>query len=446
MLKTEILSVGTELLMGQIANTDAQYISKRLPEAGAGVYYHTVVGDNAERFRDCLGAAFERADIVITTGGLGPTQDDLTKQAAAGFFGLPLVMHGESKKRIDDFFALRGLTPTRNNYRQAMMPEGAEVLRNDNGTAPGCIIRGSGRLEGKTLILLPGPPGELIPMFDRYVMPFYASLSDNCIDSKFVCISGTGESAVEEMLIGLIDGQTDPTYATYAGEGNVVVRVTAHGATAREAAEKTEAGVRAICGIMGDDVYSVTGEKPEEALVRLLRESGFTMSAAESLTGGMIASSVVSVPGASSVFKGGCVVYTDEMKRKMLGVKEETISAFTAVSAGTCREMAEGMRRMSGSDVAVAVTGYAGPGTGDEPVGLVYIGVSSESFNHVNEFRFTGNREKIRRSVTVKAINLTRRCVLSMTEGGRSPVPSCGRGDIRGKADENADGNTEVKQ
>ena len=412
MIITEVLSVGTELLMGQIANTDAQYISRRLPAAGAGVYFHTVVGDNDGRLAGCLRAALARADIVITTGGLGPTQDDLTKQTIARELGLPLVEDDESRRRIDMFFSARGKQATVNNYRQALIPLGAEVLTNEHGTAPGCIIRGTGEYAGRTVIMLPGPPGELKPMFEKYVMPLYHRLAGRAMASVFIRICGKGESEVETILMDLIDGQTNPTFATYAKDGLVTVRVTASGDTEAEAAEKAAGGTRAVCELLGNNVYSLTDEEPEQALIRLLKARGLTVAAAESLTGGMISQKLTSVPGASAAVCAGCVTYSDGAKHKLLGVKIETLDRYTAVSAETCREMAEGMRAISGADVAIAVTGYAGPQVSDEPVGLVYIGVAYAGNITVKECRFTGSRERIRTMTAVNAMDLTRRVLL----------------------------------
>ena len=409
MIRTEILSVGTELLMGQIANTDAQYISKKLPEAGAGVFYHSVVGDNPGRLKECLGAALERADIVITTGGLGPTQDDLTKQVIADFFGLKLIEDAESRSRIDSFFEKRGMKATPNNYRQSLVPEGSQVLLNDNGTAPGCIISGTGTYEGKTVIMLPGPPKELIPMFDKYVMDYYRSRADSKLVSCFIRICGCGESLVETKLMKLIDGQTNPTYATYAKDGMVTVRVTASGNTEEEASELVRYGADQVAKLIGDDIYSFDDEEPEEALVRMLKERSKTIAFAESLTGGMIAQKLTSVPGASAVVAGGVVSYTDAVKHKLLGVKQKTLTEHTAVSGQCCREMAEGIRQAVGSDIGVAVTGYAGPQVADEKVGQVFIGVATAGFTYVKEFSFNGSRDRIRTLTAVNAIDLTRR-------------------------------------
>ncbi len=418
MIKTEVLSVGTELLMGQIANTDAQYISARLPDAGAGVYYHTVVGDNPGRLRECLKIALGRCDVVITTGGLGPTQDDLTKIEIASFLGLHLIEDKESKDRIDAFFRARGVTPTENNYRQSLVPEGSEVLQNDNGTAPGCIIHCAGQYSGKSVVMLPGPPGELKPMFEKYVMDHFERLRDMENESKlfirscFVRICGTGESAVETRLMGLIDGQTNPTYATYAKEGIVTVRITASADTPKKAEEMIKNGAGEIVRILGRDVYSLNDEEPEQALINILKKYSLTLSTAESLTGGMIGEKLTSVPGASAVYMGGAVTYTDDVKHKLLGVKRETLTAFTAVSSQTCREMAEGICRTLGTDIGIAVTGYAGPKVDNEPVGQVFIGVCFNGRTFVKEFRFSGNRAKIRNLTVVNAIDFTRRVVL----------------------------------
>ncbi|MBO4327579.1 MAG: competence/damage-inducible protein A [Clostridia bacterium] len=414
-MRTEILSVGTELLMGQIANTDAQYISARLPETGAGVFFHTVVGDNPSRLRECLDIALGRSDVVITTGGLGPTQDDLTKQVIADHFGLKLIDDAGSRRRIEEFFKRRGQIPTDNNYRQSLIPEGARIIPNENGTAPGCMIFGTGAFSGKTVIMLPGPPKELKPMFDRYVMEYFAGRSGMALKSRFVRICGTGESAVETKLMALIDGQTNPTFATYAKDGLVTVRVTAGAKDEKEADELVESGVNQIINILGDDVYSVDNEEPEEALIRLLKANSLTVSAAESLTGGMISSKLTSVPGASSVFMGGVVSYTDAVKHGVLGVKQETLTKFTAVSSETCREMADGVKRLIGTDISIAVTGYAGPAVADEPVGLVFIGVAAGGLTYVKECHFSGSRDRIRTLTAVNAIDFTRRIVNELT-------------------------------
>jgi len=412
MLKTEILSVGTELLMGMIANTDAEYISKRLPEAGCGVYYHTVVGDNPDRLSDCLKLALSRADIVITTGGLGPTQDDLTKQTIAKCLGLGLVFDGHTAELIREYFRTRGRScqMTQNNYRQAEIPEGAVILENHHGTAPGCIITAAdGEFRGKTVIMLPGPPSELKPMFDEYVLPYYKSLHEGFLASRFVSVCGTGESKVETLLLPLIDGQTNPTYATYAKDGLVTVRVTASGATEAEAEACADKGAQAVAEIIGDDVFSFTGESPEEAVLRLLKEKGKTLALAESLTGGMISERITAVPGASAHFLCGFVTYTDAAKHNMLCVKEETLTAYTAVSAEVCAEMCKGARQNSGADIALAVTGYAGPQTGSEPVGLVYIGLSTAEGETVRECRFGGDRGRIRNLTAVNGLDMIRR-------------------------------------
>ena len=415
MIKTEILSVGTELLMGQIVNTDAGYISARLPEAGAGVYYHTVVGDNPDRLRDCLLIALGRADIVITTGGLGPTQDDLTKQTIAAVLGLGLREHKETRESIDAYFSKRGKKATENNYRQAMMPEGAEILTNVNGTAPGCMIRCGNEFSGKIVFMLPGPPDELKPMFDSYVMKYYMDIAEQKMHSAFVRICGTGESAVETKLSELIDGQTNPTLATYVKTGVVTVRVTASAECEEKAVNIVDVTVEKIKNLLGDDVYSTSNEEPEETLVRLLKEKNMTVSTAESLTAGMISAKIASVPGASKVLVSGITVYTDEAKNKLLGVKQKTLTDHTAVSAETCREMAEGVRRLTGSDFSIAVTGYAGPQVEDEPVGLVYIGIAAAHKTFVKECHFAGSRERIRTLTAVNSIDLTRRMLLELS-------------------------------
>lgn len=415
MKKVEILSVGTELLMGQISNTNAQYISAKLPETGLGVFYHSVVGDNGQRLKDSLGIALERADIIIMTGGLGPTMDDLTKETVAEYFGLRMVFDEKSYSNIEAYFTAKGRKMTENNRRQAYFPDGADIFYNDFGTAPGCALKVTYKECGKIIIMLPGPPRELKPMFDRSVVPYLVSACElTPLYSVFLRISGIGESAVEDSLMGLVKGQTNPTIATYAKDGNVTVRISAcdaEGLSAMELAMNMAAECRKI---LGTAIYSETDEEPAECVVRLLSERKMTLSAAESCTGGMIAEKITSVPGSSKVFLLGAVTYATSCKEDILGVNGRTIETYSAVSAQTAREMAEGARKISGSDIAVSVTGYAGPAVGDEPVGLVYIGFSSREGSCAYENHFTGDRERVRTLATMKALDIIRR----YAEGG----------------------------
>lgn len=422
MRKVEVLSVGTELLMGQIANTNAQYISKRLPEAGLGVYYHSVVGDNPERLADCLRLALRRSDVVITTGGLGPTQDDLTKDVVAETLGLPMELHEPSRDRIREYFQRVGRVMVESNFRQAYFPKGCQIIENDEGTAPGCIICCNAWVdpaaleeEGKekVVIMLPGPPRELIPMFDRHVLPFFLQQTPHPLVSKFLRIVGVGESLVEERILSLVNGQTNPTLATYAKDGIVTIRITASGEHGESPEALVEDMSRRICEILGDSVYTTENEELEQTVFRLLRERGLSLALAESCTGGFLSGLLTAIPGASEVFRCGAITYTNSSKMQLLHVKPETIQEFGAVSKETAREMVQGICWLSGADVGVSVTGYAGPSGGeDKPVGLVYIGVKVGELEEVLEYRFSGNRERIRTLSAVNALDRVRRALL----------------------------------
>lgn len=409
MLKVEILSVGTELLMGQIANTNAQYLSKKLPELGLGVYYHSVVGDNPERLTDCLLLALGRSDIIITTGGLGPTQDDLTKDTVAKTLGLKMTVHEESKRRIRAYFERSGREIVESNYRQAYFPEGSLILENDMGTAPGCAVETTIEEKKKRIILLPGPPKELIPMYEKSVVPYLRTIAAHPIRSEFLRIACVGESLVEETMMDLVDGQTNPTFATYAKDGIVTVRVSASDDANGSAAAHLGNAAARIQEKFGNALYSFENEELEEAFVRLLIKQGLTFSAAESCTGGLIAQMLTSVSGASTVLGASFVTYSNESKQKLLGVSPDTIRLHGAVSRETALEMVRGACREGNADAAVSVTGCAGPSPSEgKPVGLVYIGVKFHEKEAVYEMHFTGNREKIRTLSAIHALNYAR--------------------------------------
>lgn len=412
MKKVEILSVGTELLMGQIANTNAQYISRRFPEIGLGVFYHSVVGDNPARLTDSLYIALKRADVVVTTGGLGPTQDDLTKETIAAALGIPMVLNENCKEMIEEYFKNIGRDMPENNYRQAFFPSGSILMENGMGTAPGCIIETEYDGSEKVIILLPGPPKELIPMFDNCVLPYFKEKAEHHMYSVFLKVIGVGESKVEELLIETIDGQTNPTVATYAKDGIVTIRVTANDETGELPEVLVENTVEKICGILGDNVYARSDEEPEFTVFKMLKERNMTMAAAESCTGGLISQKMTAFPGSSAVFKCSAVVYTAESKCKLLGVSEVTIEKYGVVSGETALEMVQGVCRLSGADCAVSVTGYAGP-TSDPgmPVGLVYIGIKCFGYEKVHRFIFKGNRERVRTLCAVNAYDLLRRAI-----------------------------------
>ena len=406
----EILSVGTELLMGQIANTDAQYLSRRLAELGISLYRHTVVGDNPGRVKAALLEALGRADLVVTTGGLGPTEDDLTKEAVAEVFGLPLELHAPSLRAIEAFMAKGNYPMAEYNRRQAMMPRGATVLENPVGTAPGCIVESG----GKTVAVLPGPPRELKAMFEAGLAPWLARRSDMCLESRYLHTAGVRESDLENRLRDLFHSG-NPTLALYCAPGEVTARITARAETpdaARALLEPVEAEIRRR---LGDRVYGEGMDLTPEAVVfRLLDERRQTVSFAESCTAGLLPARLVDVPGASRVLGESHVTYSDEAKHRVLGVRRETLAQFTAVSAQCAVEMAEGARRISGADWAASTTGYAGPGPADDgtPAGTVYIAVAGRDGTSVRECHFPGDRAFVRALAATAAFDMLRVALL----------------------------------
>lgn len=407
----ELISVGTELLLGNIVNTNAQYLAEQCALLGMSMYSQTVVGDNKNRLAEAFRTALKRSDIVILTGGLGPTEDDLTKEVCAEVMGIPLVDDPHTRERLRAYFegSIYKEIPE-NNWKQAQVPAGAKVLDNDNGTAPGLIMEKF----GKSAILLPGPPDELHPLFQEQVVPYLRALRPEYIFSRMVKICGVGESAVEDKLLDLIDQQTNPTIATYAKIGEVHVRVTARAADEEEAKKLIKPVVKEIRSRLGDNVYSVQeGETLEMAVVGLLKKHGLTVTTAESCTGGLLAGRLVNVPGASEVFREGFITYANKAKRKRLDVSKSTLKKYGAVSEQTAREMAMGGVFATDADVCVAVTGIAGPDSdGDKPVGLVYIACYMDEKVRVEQYQFRGNRAKIREQSVVSALTLLRSCVL----------------------------------
>lgn len=410
-MTVEIICVGTELLLGNIVNTNAAYIAAKCAGLGLSCYYQSVVGDNEERLTQVLSTAVGRSDVVILSGGLGPTEDDLTKEVAAKVCGKKLYVNDECMERISEYFANRDIKPTENNWKQARIPEGAQVMQNNNGTAPGIIIE----TENARLILLPGPPGELEPMFEESVVPYLAGLTSEVIESQTVKICGVPESEVETRVMDMIDAQTNPTIATYAKTGEVHIRVTARAASHKEARKLIKPMVKELKSRFGYDIYSTEEDTTlEKAVVELLQGNELTVTSAESCTGGMLAARLVNVPGASDIFKAGFVTYSNKAKRKFLGVKKSTLQKYGAVSRQTAEEMAKGVAFMNKADVSIAVTGIAGPDGGSEekPVGLVYIACNVKGNITVREYHFKGNRAKIREASTSSALILMRSCVL----------------------------------
>ena len=410
-MTVELISVGTEILLGNIVNTNAAYLAEQCAGLGLSCYFQSVVGDNEERLGMVLKSAMERSDIVILSGGLGPTEDDLTKETAAKVCGRELIMDEAWKERIAEYFAAKGITPTENNWKQAQVPQGAIVLDNPNGTAPGIIIE----QENTKVILLPGPPNELLPMFEESVRPYLEKLTPGVIYSQTVKICGVGESMAETRVKDLIDAQTNPTLATYAKTGEVHIRVTASAEDAKEAKKLTKPMVKELKARFGVDIYTTEEEVTlEKAVLDLLLANKLTLTCAESCTGGLLSARLVNVPGSSEVFKSGLVTYSNKAKRKLLGVKKSTLQKHGAVSSQTAEEMAKGAAFISKCDVTVSVTGIAGPdgGTEEKPVGLVYIACNVKGKVTVREYHFSGSREKVRTSAVSAALTLMRGCIL----------------------------------
>lgn len=404
----ELIAVGTELLLGNIANTDAQMISQGLSQLGINVYYHTVVGDNPQRVRQAVDIARGRADILITTGGLGPTCDDLTKVAVAQAFGKELVYHEPSAQRIRERFAQRGTPVTENNFQQAMVPEGCTVLDNDWGTAPGVAFQAG----GTHVLMLPGPPRECAMMFRHRALPYLQKLSDGVIASRTVKTFGIGESAAEALLRDLMNALHNPTLAPYAKPTGTELRITAHAPTREEALRLIAPVEEQVKAILGDKVIGVDVDSLEEVCFALLKDRGLTVGTAESCTGGLLAKLLTDLPGSSSVFRGGVVSYTNGVKAGLLGVPQDLLDRYGAVSPQVAEAMARGAKAALGCDIALSTTGVAGPDADDRgnPIGLVYLGLAWGDQCRVTEFRAGPvERERVRRQAAQTALDLLRR-------------------------------------
>lgn len=413
----ELLSVGTELLLGNIVNTNAAYLSEQCAALGLSVYYQTVVGDNPKRLKDAIKCALGRSDIVIMTGGLGPTKDDLTKETAAKLAGLELVEHAHTRKLIEEFFEKRKIKKiTDNNWKQALVPEGAIVIDNANGTAPGLIIETEIKNKEKRMILMPGPPNELVPMFQDSVFPYLNKLEPEIIYSVTAKICGLGESFVETDIADMIEKQSNPTIAPYAKTNEVHLRVTAKAKDEQEARKMAKPVIKELKKRFGHHLYTTNDtEQLEDVVVRMLAKRKLTIATAESCTGGMLAARLVNVPGVSDVLKTGYITYSNKAKRKLVDVNKASLKQYGAVSEKVAKEMAKGAALCSKSDVGISVTGIAGPdgGTEDKPVGLVYIACYVKGKTKAAQLRLTGNRQKVREYATAKALVLVRECLLA---------------------------------
>lgn len=410
-MNVEIICVGTEILMGNIVNTNAAFLAENCANLGLSCFYQIVVGDNEKRLSEVIKTAKERSDIIILSGGLGPTEDDLTKETASKVYNMELVEDSLALASLKEFFENRNLEMTENNLKQALVPKGSIVLQNPNGTAPGIIIEE----ENSRCIMLPGPPNELIPMFNDSVAPYLRKIQGGHLISDMIKICGMGESKVETMIKDLIDAQTNPTIATYAKTGEVHLRISAFAESEKEARKLLKPVVKELKSRFGASIYtSEENVSLEQSVYELLKTNDLTISAAESCTGGLFTARLVNVSGVSEIYKEGYLTYSNKAKRKLLGVKKSTIEKYGAVSVQCAEEMVKGLCKVTKSECGVSITGIAGPdgGTKTKPVGLVYVGVCINGHTCVKEYRFSGNRNKIREQAVAYALIFLREMLL----------------------------------
>lgn len=372
-MNAEIISVGTELLLGHTVNTDTTIVAQALSDLGINMLYACTVGDNEERLRQALQQALVRSDLVITTGGLGPTKDDLTKETIAAVAGKHLVEDAGSRQRIEQYFA--GRSCSENQFKQALLPKDCTVLPNDAGTAPGCVVTTD---EGKMIMMFPGPPSELKPMLYRYAVPFLQEKEQAAIYSDNIHVFGKGEGAVAQQIAPYLEGE-NPTAAPYAKDGEMFVRVTAKAKTKQQAAAICEPVTKEIVAILGDVVYGVNVDTLEQAVFHLLSARGETVATAESCTGGLLSKRLTDIAGVSKVFEMGVCTYSNRIKHMLIDVSDDMLRQYGAVSEQVAKAMAEGVRKKAGSTYGIGITGIAGPtgGSDEKPVGLVYIGFTN---------------------------------------------------------------------
>lgn len=409
-MKCEIIAVGTEVILGDILNSNSQYLAKELANLGIDVYYHEAVGDNKERILECFKKSLDRSDMIITTGGLGPTKDDMTKELAAEFFDMKMCLHEESLQKIKDYFKRMGREFVKSNEKQAYFPKEAIILDNENGTAPGAIFE----KDNKTIIVLPGPPKEMEPMFQNHVKKYLEKRTGDTIVSEILRVFGIGESSAEKKLQDLIDNGKNPTIAPYAKEGEVIFRITAKAKNEEEARKLIKPIKEEVCNRLGDAVYNTGDTTLQDTVSEMLVNKNMTIGVSESCTGGLLSSKLIEYPGISKVFLEGAVTYSNEAKMRTLSVKKETLEKFGAVSHETAREMAEGIAKRTGARIGISTTGIAGPtgGTEDKPVGLVYFGIyvdgKVKSYKHI----FTGDRNSVRNRASMTALDIIRKSLL----------------------------------
>ncbi len=413
-MKAEILAVGTELLLGDIVNTNAQYISKKLAALGIDVHFQTVVGDNEKRLSEAVSNAFSRADLIVTSGGLGPTEDDLTKETCTKYFGKNFVYDKKAVDMLKEFFSKLNRNMTDNNMKQARVPEGSIVMYNKNGTAPGIIMEDG----NKILIMLPGPPRELMPMFEEYAEPFLAAKQEYTFVSRILRLSKIGESEAESRLLDLIDNQTNPTIATYVKKFEAVVKLTAKAKNVDEANKIIDPVANEIYNRFGIEIYAEGDTTISEVTCKLLMDKNITVAVSESCTGGVVCSKFTDIPKISKIFLEGDVTYSNDAKMRRLSVKKETLEKYGAVSHETAAEMAEGIAKATGADMGLSTTGIAGPdgGTAEKPVGTVFIGMYYKGKVKTKELHMVGNRERIRDKTADAIFDWVRRTILSGDE------------------------------
>jgi len=406
----EIICVGTELLLGQILNTNAQYLSQKLAEYGIDLYFQTVVGDNIERIKYATNLAANRADILIFTGGLGPTQDDITKEAVCSYFNLPMYLDENVLSDISSYFEKRERPMPEAHKKKAMLPIGAKILPNHHGTAPGVMVESN----KKTIIFLPGPPFELIPMFESYVEPYLNTVSQYKIYSRVLKFMGIGESSIEEELEDLFSNQSDPTLALYAKSSEVTLRISTKKMEEEKANEILDDMELKIRERLNEYIYGIDNQTIEEVVVDLLMKKSLVLAVAESCTGGLISSKITDVPGASNVFDRSFITYSNEAKVNLLKVNEQTLKDYGAVSKEVCIQMARGAILNSKANVALSVTGIAGPtgATEKKPVGLVFVGFSDGKNSDFCEYRFLGERKRIKELAACYALDFLRKKLL----------------------------------
>lgn len=402
-MRAEIITVGTEILLGDIVNTNSQFLAKELANLGIEVYYQSSVGDNEKRLLEVFDESLKRSDLVITTGGLGPTKDDITKEVAAKYFHQELILDEYSLEQLKKYFKDRNLEMSESNLKQIYFPKDAIVLENLNGTAPGAILSKN----NKTIIVMPGPPKEMKLMFENGVRPYLERLTNIVLKSKTLRIFGMGESLVEDKLIDLIKNQSNPTIAPYVGNGDITLRITAKAQDEEESNKLIEPIEREIRNRFDKFIYGEGNTSIEEVVSKILVANNLTISTAESCTGGMLSAALINYPGISSVFMEGCVTYSDESKISRLGVKKETLDKYGAVSEQTAKEMAIGIANNFNTNIGLSTTGIAGPGGGskDKPVGLVYMGIYINGKTIVKKYEFKGSRQEIREKATKILLN-----------------------------------------